>query len=225
MEYKYYIYITTNLINQKKYIGKRKCKCDIAQDTYLGSGKILQSAIKKYGKENFAKNILEVCDSEEICNEREKYWIAFYNASYNDDFYNIASGGEGGNTYAGLSDEELERIRQIKSEKSSGENNPRYKALVTTETKERISHGVREHYLQTGRSPTSEKLGKDNKLSMLIFCIELNQMFYGIGDASRMLDIPKPNIIRSLKSAGKYSAGKINGEKLHWIYMEEKNGI
>jgi group I intron endonuclease len=222
MEYKYYIYITTNLINQKKYIGKRKCTCDVKQDTYIGSGKILRSAIKKYGKENFIKNILEVCETEEICNEREKYWIAFYNAPYSDEFYNIALGGEGGNTYAGLNAEELKRISQIKSNKSSGENNPRYKAVVTAETRDRISQGVKDHYLKTGRSSTSGKFGKENKLSIPIFCIELNQIFYGIREASRVLNIPQPNIIRSLKSSGKYSAGKIDGNKLHWIYMEEK---
>lgn len=225
MEYKYYIYITTNLINQKKYIGKRKCVCDVEQDAYIGSGKILKSAIKKYGKENFVKDILEICETEEICNDREKYWIAFYNAAYSDEFYNIASGGDGGNTYAGLSDAELERIRKIKSAKSSGENNPRYGAIVTEETKDRISRGVREHCIKTGRNSTSGKFGKDNKLSIPIICIELDQVFYGIRDASRILNIPQPNIIRSLKSSGKYSAGKINGKKLHWLYMEEKNDI
>jgi hypothetical protein len=66
------------------------------------------------------------------------------------------------------------------------------------------------------------KFGKENKLSIPIFCIELNQIFYGIREASRVLNIPQPNIIRSLKSSGKYSAGKIDGNKLHWIYMEEK---
>lgn len=221
MASRYYVYITTNLINNKKYIGKRKCDCEIDRDSYLGSGKILKNAIKKYGKENFEKKILEVCDTASICNEREKYWIALYNAVHNDEFYNIASGGNGGNTYAGLSEEELQRIFEIKSNKSKGENNPRYHADVSQETRERISRGVRQHILKTGRNSTSGKYGKDNKLSMTIYCIELNQIFYGIREASRILNIPQPNIIRSLKSNGKYSAGKKDNQKLHWIYYEE----
>lgn len=223
MEYKYYIYMTINLINNKKYIGKRKCKCDINQDEYLGSGKVLKQAIKKYGKENFIKRILEICDNKNICDEREKYWIALYDATHSDEFYNIASGGEGGNTYAGLSDEELKRIRKIKSEKSKGEHNPRYGAIITTETRERLSRGVREHYLKTGKGPTSGRFGKDNKLSIPIYCPELNKMFYGIREASRILNIPEPNIIRSLKSDGKYTAGKNGDEKLHWFYEEEND--
>lgn len=48
------IYKTTNLINNKIYVGK-----DSHNDSnYFGSGTILVKAIKKYGKENFKKEIL-----------------------------------------------------------------------------------------------------------------------------------------------------------------------
>lgn len=45
----YYLYKTTNLINHKYYIGVHYSE-DIDNDDYLGSGKHLKSAIKKYGK-------------------------------------------------------------------------------------------------------------------------------------------------------------------------------
>ena len=45
-----FIYITTNMVNGKRYIGQKKF-CD-GWKTYLGSGKLLKEAIKKYGKEN-----------------------------------------------------------------------------------------------------------------------------------------------------------------------------
>ena len=50
----HYIYLTTNLINGKKYIGKH---FGAICDSYLGSGTLLQRAIAKYGKENFKKEI------------------------------------------------------------------------------------------------------------------------------------------------------------------------
>ena len=43
----YFIYLTTNLITNEKYIGKHHGELN---DSYLGSGIILQRAIKKYGK-------------------------------------------------------------------------------------------------------------------------------------------------------------------------------
>jgi hypothetical protein len=52
-----YIYITTNLINNKKYIGQHKSKSfDL---NYLGSGKLIVEAIKKYGKDNFKTEVIE----------------------------------------------------------------------------------------------------------------------------------------------------------------------
>ncbi len=85
-----YIYLTTNKINQKQYIGM-STKDD---ENYLGSGVILRKAITKHGAENFTKVILED-DIEELallC-EREIYWINHYNAAADVNFYNISEGG------------------------------------------------------------------------------------------------------------------------------------
>lgn len=92
-----FIYMTTNHVNGKKYIGQRKYYGKWR--TYLGSGKALKDAIKKYGKENFSKEILEDCFSKEELNEREIYWIKHYDAVKNKDFYNMRDGGEGGGNY------------------------------------------------------------------------------------------------------------------------------
>ena len=93
-----YIYLTTNLINNKKYIGKRqKSKFD---ESYLGSGKHLKAAVLSYGKENFKCEILKWCRTKEELNESEKEFIAKYNAVNDANFYNLSEGGEGGNTGA-----------------------------------------------------------------------------------------------------------------------------
>lgn len=60
----FYVYETTNNINGKKYIGKRRCKCSIENDFYMGSGKLIKKALNKYGRENFSKKILKVCEDE-----------------------------------------------------------------------------------------------------------------------------------------------------------------
>lgn len=58
----YYIYLTTNHINGKRYIGKHYGELN---DSYLGSGNLIKAAIEKYGKENFSKEILYISQSEE----------------------------------------------------------------------------------------------------------------------------------------------------------------
>ena len=80
------------MINGKKYIGQ-----DFNNDpTYLGSGYVLKKSILKYGKENFKKEILEFCNNKHELNNREKYWISFFNAVNDSKFYNISDGGKGG---------------------------------------------------------------------------------------------------------------------------------
>ena len=58
----HYVYQITNLINNKKYIGKHSGELN---DSYLGSGENIKNAIKKYGKENFRKDILYIAQTEE----------------------------------------------------------------------------------------------------------------------------------------------------------------
>ena len=70
-----FIYITTNHVNGKKYIGQKKYDDKGKWKDYLGSGKHLKNAINKYGRENFSKEIIEECETKELLNEREKYWI------------------------------------------------------------------------------------------------------------------------------------------------------
>ena len=90
----YLIYKTTNQINGKIYVGKHKC--NHLRCSYLGSGKHLRNAITKYGKENFTREILRVCQTEQEMNEFEREIVTeeFYSR---DDTYNACLGGQDGN--------------------------------------------------------------------------------------------------------------------------------
>ena len=107
-----YIYKTTNLINGKIYIGKKKGEFN---NNYKGSGKYLKNALKKYGTENFFVEPIEFCETLEIQNEREKYWIKYHRDK---DFamYNIASGGDGGDLVTCLPEEDYRKFSQLMSE-------------------------------------------------------------------------------------------------------------
>ncbi len=105
-----YIYITTNLVNNKKYIGLKTS--NVFKSNYLGSGKIIKHAIKKYKKENFKVELLEKCNSIEELKECERKWIRYYNAQQSKNFYNIAEGGQWGNVIDGMNSEEKRAYRE-----------------------------------------------------------------------------------------------------------------
>ena len=94
MEKYFLIYKTTNQINQKFYIGKHETYN--LDDGYLGSGVVLNAAIKKYGVTNFTKEILHIFDNKNQMESKEKDLI---NETLLSDpmCYNIALGGQGGN--------------------------------------------------------------------------------------------------------------------------------
>lgn len=86
------IYKTTNLVNGKIYIGQSINDDD---HNYIGSGTYIKKAIKKYGKDNFKKEIIERCDSKENLNNRELFWIRHYGTTNRNVGYNVATWSDG----------------------------------------------------------------------------------------------------------------------------------
>jgi group I intron endonuclease len=89
-----FVYQTENLKNSKKYIGV----CTFNSDSYLGSGTLIKSAIRKYGRKNFKRTILEHCSTLEEVYSKEIYYIKKYNAVKSKDYYNLSYGGYGSNS-------------------------------------------------------------------------------------------------------------------------------
>ena len=85
----YTIYKITNKINGKYYIGKHQTKN--LNDGYMGSGKLIISALSKYGIENFTKEILFIFDNPQNMNDKEKELVVI-----NENSYNLCPGGHGG---------------------------------------------------------------------------------------------------------------------------------
>lgn len=89
---KYYtIYKTTNSINGKIYIGQHVT--ENINDLYLGSSRHLLNDIKKYGKENFTKEILHIFDNFEDMDNKEKELVDS-DFVLREDTYNIRIGGQ-----------------------------------------------------------------------------------------------------------------------------------
>jgi len=98
--------------------------------------KVLYLAILKYGDSNFIHELIETCD-ESIINDREKFWIKYFNSNDRTTGYNRTIGGDGGDTYSGLTDEQKMICDNKKSEHGKRLiKDPVYMEKLRTATKE-----------------------------------------------------------------------------------------
>lgn len=112
MKNKFYtVYKIINLINGKIYIGVHQT-FDL-NDGYMGSGKILKKAIKKYGIENFKKEYLEIFNTKEKMFEMESKLVN-ENFIKSENSYNIKCGGFGGFDYIN----QLDHIKEKSSKRA-----------------------------------------------------------------------------------------------------------
>ena len=216
----HYIYLTTNNINGMKYIGKHYGELD---DTYLGSGKLLKQDILKYGKDNFTKSILHISNDDLENSEKEKQFIALYNAVSNPLFYNIHEGGSGGNTTAGYSPEEKEALRRKLSEINRGKNNGMYGKHHTKQTKAFLSYWA-EFERDNSRYKTDEFRQKMSKLTSGI-----NNGMYGkkhTEESKQKMSINSKGKTAGNKNGmyGKSGNNALNGKRIE-MYDENWNLI
>lgn len=237
-----FIYITTNMINGVRYIGQRRFSR--GYETYLGSGKILKKAIKKYGKENFIRSIVAIAYSKEELDKLEIEFIKNYNAVDSDDFYNISDGGHTGNNFAGKSEEEMIKIRQKMSKNQKGK-------VVSSKTKKYISDALKGKYIgkkhwfhnkhfselhkkRISKSNMGKIVSNQAKENMKrnhanvkrenhphakkIICLNTNKIFDCIQDA---VDVYNCLDISGCCNGKLKSCGVYNNERLAWAYYKD----
>lgn len=89
----HYFYKIENLINGKFYYGIHST--NNLDDGYMGSGSRIKESVKKYGKENFSKTIVEFFKTRELASEYESE-VVTEELIHDKDCYNIRCGGDYG---------------------------------------------------------------------------------------------------------------------------------
>lgn len=219
-----FIYLTTNLINNKKYIGLHRYNAGNGEN-YFGSGKLISQAIIKYGKSNFKKYILYIAHSEEELLLAEQLFICSRNAVKNDSYYNLIPGGKnpvmfgeqnpmfGKRPNEFISEEKYEDWKKKLDERNSnisGENNPMFgKTFNHTEnTKKKISESMKG--LQVGG-----KNGRAKKVKVIFPNGDI-KIYGSIAEAG--IEVGSPKIIKNLiKSNRPYDAFKSEYKYLNGI--------
>lgn len=166
-----HIYLTTNSVNGRKYIGMTNG----AKNDYMGSGKLIEQAFNKYGRDKFTKQILVECSSEDELREAEQFFIEETNAVASDEYYNLHAGGRGGDTgfhedtdmssvvsdiWSQYTDEERAARGKITSEGriqsgcAKGKKNPMYgRSAVTEKNLKWYCNGEKTIYVTEGTQP------------------------------------------------------------------------
>jgi hypothetical protein len=97
---KYVVYKFTNLVNNKVYIGitdwiNKRIGDHIrySKNTNSKCRMYLHRAIPKYGFDKFTFEIIEIVSTREELNQREIYWINYFNSTNNSLGYNLTKGG------------------------------------------------------------------------------------------------------------------------------------
>jgi len=122
------IYKITNDINGKIYIGQTIQSTKMRWLGHLHSSKdklsAIDSAIKKYGRENFSVQTIDYGNSIDELNEKEIFWIAFLRST-SPNGYNISSGGFNRFT----SDESKRKSSETHKARQAIHGNPRSKRV------------------------------------------------------------------------------------------------
>ena len=173
-----YIYKITNLVNGKIYIGKHSSIK--LGDTYMGSGILINRAIKKYKIENFTKDVLCICETEKKLNEKEMYFIKKTGAFGCG--YNLTKGGEG---KLGYKPSIESRDKSSKSLCMYYKNNPQERKKLSKLAKKRIGSLnpfynkklTKEHIQKMTVARVKAISGSKNPSAVRVLCVEINKKF------------------------------------------------
>jgi len=130
-----YVYCIRNNINGMEYTGVHRT--DKLNDGYMGSGKIIKRAIKKYGEKNFTKEILAFFTTYiEALNEERKIVTSEY--INRKDTYNVREGGFGRCEWSDEHRKEFSEYKKKQWQNKKWRNNMLKKAY-TSERAKKIS--------------------------------------------------------------------------------------
>lgn len=226
----HYIYKYENKINGHSYIGqtnnidkrKREHRNASQNPNHKDYNLPIHRAITKYGEDNFIFSILEECSSQ-VVNERERYWIAYYN-SYSKG-YNATIGGQDGGGYNGKKvlafDYQDNYVKSFDNAKQAAiELGLGYGVVQQVLHQQRKScRGYQLKYEEDPREITVYNSRQGGTISILQFDKNNNfiKEWKSAAEAGRTLKLDNSSITKCLKGKIKSCGGFI------WKYKESEN--
>lgn len=163
-----YVYLITNKVNGKVYVGQTKDftqrKAGHLYGARKGYPQLIYRSIRKHGEENFSFEILEECD-DLVIDEREQRWIAHYDSFNSDKGYNLTHGGGGRQGYV-ASEQTRIRLRNAWAKRRiTGVSDETKRKMSKALTGRRISQTTRDKIRATRLGQT---LSHESKMKVSI---------------------------------------------------------
>lgn len=137
----------------------------------INYSRLLDNAIRKYGSNNFKISLICECNTFEELNEKEKYYITFYN-SLSPNGYNLTTGGNVNNKQSiesclkksqSLIGKNLGRILEKRERKNPEDNNlPKYVRSI------KDGYRISNHPSKVDKTFRSKKLTMPEKLKLAL---------------------------------------------------------
>ena len=195
--------------------------------------KYLQNSYNKYKEHSFIWTVLEYCHESEL-DEREMYWIAYYNTYENG--FNANKGGGGNRGFHRTEETRKKSSESLKkawtdaderrkefSERMSGENNPMYgrtgqlnPAYGQDHSGENGGMYGKHHTKESNELNRQAHLGANNKMSKPVVCIETGEIFASQGEAGRAKKCDSTTINKCCRGVKKTAGG------YHWRYATQE---
>jgi group I intron endonuclease len=195
------IYKVTNRKNGKVYVGNTTRTFDVRLKEHKRKTKtILGAAIREYGFDNFSFEEIESVGSVEMLNEREKYWIAFYDCEVPKG-YNQCKGGD---TSFGYHHKEISKHKMSEKKKIAyaGNGNPFYGKTHSEEAKSKMS------VKRKGRKLSEEWKDKISQgLQKKVINLDTGEIFNSVKAAATHYGLKDTHITRVCKGKRKTTGG------------------
>lgn len=204
------IYKATNLVNGKVYIGQtvQPLKNRMGEHLRVKKKTYFEKALIKYGVHNFCVTIIDKAESVNELNQKEIFWIKFYNA-FGRNGYNMCEGG--GNT---TGYHHTETTKEIMSKKKiglyNGKDNPFYGKKHSKESSQKMSESRKGRYID---DEWRKHISESSKQKRKVRNIETAEVFNSIKEAADKYNIVPTHITRVCRGRRNTTGG------YHWEYI------
>lgn len=206
-EENYKVYMHTNKINDKKYIGiTRRNVNDRWMNGRGYQNQMFGRAIKKYGWDNFKHEVLYENLTKEEAEQKEIELIARYKSDNGDYGYNVEHGGN-------CSDSMAESTKKKLSEVMTGKFVGRKLTPEWLENRTKAQTGLKRS------KETVEKIREAN--SIKVICVNNRIIYSSITDASNKTNISMGHISQCCNKIRKSAGIDEYGVPLFWMFYDE----